>query len=158
MSNISDEKVFDRAVDLIVHQDQMLQNWTTRYIAVEGGLMLAVATLIQWRVSTPSLLDAQYSSPFVAAQSLLALLGILAAWLITRMIANELEWQKNYVLATKRAEGDDPTLYPFEVKPGPGRTLKLFQRASWLLTVLWLVLLAIIILLPIPSMPASATP
>ena len=59
MSNIDDEKVFDRAVDLIVHQDQMLQNWTTRLVAIEGGLMFAVATLLQWRANTPSLSSQQ---------------------------------------------------------------------------------------------------
>ncbi len=157
MSDISNEKVFDRAVDLIVHQDLMLQNWTTRYIALEGGLMFAVATLIQWRASNPVLQTGNYSLPFVAAEVLIAALGVGAAWLITEMIKYELEWQRNYVMAAKRAEGDGPTLYPFEIKPGTGRTLMLFRRASVLLTAMWLGLLLIIVFLPVAP-TVSATP
>ncbi len=149
MSNISDEKVFDRAVDLIVHQDQMLQNWTTRLVAIEGGLMFAVATLLQWRVNTPALLANNYSIPFIAAETLIAFLGIGAAWLIAKMVEFELEWQRNYVMATKRAEGENPVLYPFEMPRSSGsRTLRLFHWTRWLLTLMWLGLIAVIVFLP----------
>jgi len=156
MSNINNEKVFDRAIDLIVHQDQMLQNWTTRLVAIEGGLMFAVATLLQWRVNTPSLLANTYSIPFIVAETLIAFLGIGAAWLIAKMIEYELDWQRNYVIATRRAEGDNPVLYPFEMPRGSAsRTLRLFHWARWLLTLMWFGLIAVIVFLP--QIPATAS-
>ncbi len=148
MSGVSNEKVFDRAVDLIIHADQMLQSWTTRYITIEGGLAFAGAALIKWRIDTPALQTSSYAFSFVVAEVLLVALAIVSAWLITKMIGYELEWQKNYVSTTKRAEGDTPILVPFEVRPGAGRTLSLFQWTSLLLTVMWLGFLAVILFLP----------
>src|SRR3990172_1025743 len=97
----------------------------------------------------------QYSIPFIAAEMLIALLGIGAAWLIAKMVEFELDWQRNYVMATKRAEGDDPLLYPFETPRGSSsRTLRLFLWARWLLTLMWFGLIAVIIFLQ--SIPGVA--
>ena len=148
MSNISNEKVFDRAIDLIVHADQMLQSWTSRYIAIEGALAFAAATLIKWRADTPELQKSGYLLLFIMAEVLIVVLGIVAAWLITKMVEYELEWQRNYVLAAKRAEGDNAVLYPFEVKQGTSRTLNLFRWSSIILTVMWLGISATIVVLP----------
>ena len=146
MGDVSNEKIFDRAVDLIVHGDRMLQGWTGRYIVIQGGLAFAAATLIKWRAESPELLKTNYIALYVVAQIAIVALGISSAWLITKLIRNELDWQKNYVTATRRAEGDSPLLYQFEVQKGKSRTANYFHWASIIMTGIWTISLVFIVL------------
>jgi len=49
MSEVTRDKLFDRAVDLVINQDHVVQQWTGRYIAVQTSLTVAMAILLSWK-------------------------------------------------------------------------------------------------------------
>ena len=104
MSEVSKEKAFDRAVDLVLNQDRVVQKWTGRYIAVQTSLAVAAAALLSWK--GPHL-------GFVAVVLALLIGGIaiVLALALTQIIEREYEWQKRYVEMVRRTEGKDPLLY-----------------------------------------------
>ena len=118
MSEITRDKAFDRALDLVINQDHVAQQWTGRYIAVQSGLAIAAAALLSWKGAALGLL----------AAILAGLIGIIAIVLtraITQIIAREYNWQKRYVEMVIRTEGDSPFLYqpPGKYEPLLGRNI-----------------------------------
>jgi hypothetical protein len=116
MSEVTREKLFDRAVDLVINQDHVAQQWTGRYIAIQTSLAVAAAALLSWR------------GPYLGwvAAILAVLLGIIAsvlAYAVTEIIKREYEWQKRYVAMVKRTEGDPPLLYQDNYEPLPGQDI-----------------------------------
>jgi hypothetical protein len=138
MSKVAPDKAFDRAVDLIINQDHVIQSWTGRYITTQGGLAIAEATLLGWQ-------GANYGLLIAAAAILLAVLGIASAWLITEIIKREYRWQSIYVEAAQRAEGSDPIIYTVEVKPEPGFIARVFLRLRPILVVAWSLFLLLLL-------------
>ena len=49
MSQVDRDKAFDRAIDLVINQDRVTQQWTGRYIAIQTSLAVAAATLLSWK-------------------------------------------------------------------------------------------------------------
>jgi hypothetical protein len=104
MSEITREKVFDRAIDLVINQDHIAQQWTGRYIAVQSGLAIAAAALLSWNGLALGVLAAILAG-------LIAVMAIVLAVAITQIIKREYNWQKRYVEMVVRTEGDSPLLY-----------------------------------------------
>jgi hypothetical protein len=143
MSEVNKDKVFDRAVDLVINQDHVIQQWTGRYIAVQTSLAVAMATLLLWRGAD---LD------FVVAILLSVLIGGIAIMLsckMTNIIKREHEWQKKYVEMVKRTEGKDPLLYQnsdhYEPLPEKDISAIFAQIKFWLIVAWSLVILMTII-------------
>lgn len=103
MSEVTKDKAFDRAVDLVINQDHVIQQWIGRFITVQTSLAVAAAALISWKGS----------NGFVVV-TLAILIGIIAsmlAYAMTQIIKREYEWQERYVEMVKDIEGDEPLLY-----------------------------------------------
>lgn len=104
MSEISRERAFDRAIDLIMKQNDVVQDWVARLVLIEGGLGIAVGTLLSWKGSD--------SSPAVFTLIiLLASFGMASAVLISLVLDRHQRWQALYVDMVKRVEGNDPLLF-----------------------------------------------
>ena len=116
MSMVDRSKAFDRAIDLTIHQDHIIQDWTGRYVTIQTSLVVAEAALLAWKGQTGGL-------PIKILATLIAFLGMVFVWAITAIIMRECEWQARYVEMVKRAEEIDPYLYQFEYKPihGPNK-------------------------------------
>ena len=138
MNKVTSDKVFDRAVDLIINQDRVIHSWTGRYITIQSGLAIAVAALLNWQRANIWLI--------IIAASLLAVLGIIFALLITEILKRECQWQSVYVEAAQRAEGIDPVIYTLPVKPGPGFIARVFLRLRWFVVSAWILFVGLLVL------------
>lgn len=138
MSEVNRDKVFDRAIDLVINQDHVAQQWTGRYIAVETSLAVAAAALLSWKgVGLVALVLAL----------LLGAMAIVLALALTDIIKREYEWQKRYVEMVRRTEGDSPLLYqpPEQYEPLPDRDIPgAFVRIRPWIIAAWCVLVLII--------------
>lgn len=144
MSEVNKDKAFDRAVDLVINQDHVIQQWTGRYIAVQTSLAVAMATLLLWRGAD---LD------FVVAILLSVLIGGIAIMLsckMTKIIKREYEWQEIYVKMVKDIEGDNPLLYKKNYEPLPGKNIstRFTQIQRWLILA-WILVVITVIILPL---------
>src|SRR2546425_13209455 len=137
MSEVTKDKAFDRAVDLVINQDHVAQQWTGRYIAVQTSLAIALAALLSWK--------GPLGVVAVILGVLIGLIAIVLAHAVTEIIKREYEWQKRYVEMVRRAEGSDPILYqePGKYEPLPGRDIpSTFAKirpwviATWVLIIL----------------------
>jgi len=148
MSEVTKDKAFDRAVDLVIHQDDIAQQWTGRYIAVQTSLAVATAALLSWRGVHLGLVAVIFTS-------VIGFIAIVLAHALTRIITREYEWQKAYIEMVKRTEGNNPLLYlkpgdykRFEGKDIPGT----FAQIQTWITVAWvLVIFFVIICQIVPS-------
>lgn len=142
MSKVTRKKAFDRAVDLVINQDHVVQQWTGRYIAIQTSLAIAAGTLLSWK--GPQL-------GFIAVILVLVIgtSAIMLACALTEIIKREYEWQKRYVEMIKRTEGNDPFLYQKhdEYEPLPGKSItSIFSRfnryiiGAWVVAILFVVL------------------
>jgi hypothetical protein len=104
VSDVNRDKAFDRAIDLVVNQDHVVQQWTGRYIAVQTSLAIATATLLSWK-------GPDFWPFAVVLAPLLGVIAIVFTYAITAIITREYEWQKKYVEMVRRTEGDSPFLY-----------------------------------------------
>lgn len=143
MSEITRDKAFDRALDLLINQDHVAQQWTGRYIAVQGGLAITAATLLSWKGVALGLLGAILAG-------LIGVIAIVLTRAITQIITREYNWQKRYVEMVIRIEGDSPFLYqpPGKYEPLPGRNIPgtFDQIEPWIITV-WVAFIFFIALL-----------
>ena len=48
MSEISRTQALDRAVEFTTNQDKLIHSWVGRYLAIQSGLAVAVAAVINW--------------------------------------------------------------------------------------------------------------
>jgi|GEM_PF-2588885 len=142
MSEVTKDKAFDRAVDLVINQDHVAQQWTGRYIAIQTSLAVAAAALLSWK--GPHL-------GFVAV-ILTLVIGIIAIVLgcaMTQIIRREYEWQKRYVEMVKRTEGNEPLLYqePGKYEPLPGKDIPgtFAQIQPWIIAAWALVIILVIV-------------
>jgi hypothetical protein len=143
MGEVTKEKAFDRAVDLVINQDHVVQQWAGRYIAIQTSLAVAMATLLLWKGGD---LD------FFVAILLSVLIGGIAIMLsckMTNIIKREYRWQKKYVEMVKRTEGKEPLLYQntdnYEPLPGTDISTIFAQIKFWLILAWFLVILITII-------------
>jgi hypothetical protein len=99
MSTVNNEKAFDRAVDLVINQDRVVQEWGRRYVAIQASLALAAAALLAWK----GLLGVIVIP--------LGVIPIILAKAMGQIMRREYDWQKTYVEMVKRTEGNEPLLY-----------------------------------------------
>lgn len=141
MSEVTKDKAFDRAVDLVINQDHVAQQWTGRYIAIQTSLAVAVAALLSWK--GPHL-------GFVAVilAVVIGSIAIVLAYAVTQIIKREYEWQKRYVEMVRRTEGNDPLLYqePGKYEPLPGKNIPgtFAQIQPWIIGAWALVILLVV--------------
>jgi hypothetical protein len=149
MSEVSREKAFDRAVDLVIHVDHIVQGWVQRFMLIEAGLAMAVGTILGWKGSQP---DAVILTLVV----LLAAFAVVFAILIPVIMERLLRWQAHYIKAVKRAEGNKPYLY----QPGyrlRGPTLRIaFIFTGAIVAVVWIGFLATLVTQFQPSLEPRA--
>ena len=135
MSEVNRDIAFNRAVDLVVNQDNVAQKWTGRYIAIQTSLAIAAAALLSWKGPDLGLVA-------VGLAVLIGIIAIVLAHSLTQIIKREYEWQKRYVEMVRRTEGNDPLLYqePGKYKPLPGKDIpttfskiKPWIIAAWIL-------------------------
>jgi hypothetical protein len=138
MSAVSPDKAFDRAVDLVINQNQVVQDWARRFTLIETGLGIAVGTIIGWKGSQP---DAVILTLIIV----LASFGVAFAVLTTLILERHHRWQALYVEMVKRVEGDRPYLYQRDYKlPGPDLRIA-FITLGAIVTIGWIALLAILV-------------
>jgi len=104
MSEVGRNKAFDRAVDLVVHADDLTNQWTGRLIAVQTSLVVAEAALLVWK--------GDQSGAIVAALAvLIGLTAIVSLFAVTRIIVREHDTGHGYIGMVKRTEGQAPYLF-----------------------------------------------
>jgi hypothetical protein len=134
MSEVTKDKAFDRAVDLVINQDHVIQKWTGRYIAVQTSLSVAMATLLSWK-------GADLGFVAILLSVLIGGIAIILSCKMTKIIKREYEWQKEYVEMVKRTEGENPLLYQHESLPSRDISIIFAQIKFWLIVAWSLVIL-----------------
>jgi hypothetical protein len=124
MSEVNRDKVFDRAVDLVINQDHIVQQWTIRYIAIQSGLAVGAAAVLSW------------NGPHLGLVLLIGIIAIVMVHAVTQIIVREYEWQKRYVEMVRKTEGQDPLLYQesgkYEPLPGKDISTTFVQIKPWI--------------------------
>lgn len=85
MSNIDAERAFDRAVDLVIHTDNLTTNWTGRLVTVQTSLVVAEGILLGWKSEQPSLLIA-------ALALLIGIVGVSSLLILSNIVVREHEY------------------------------------------------------------------
>jgi len=140
MSEVTKDKAFDRAVDLVINQDHIIQQWTGRYIYVQAALAGAEAAIISWK--SPNL---GFNVAILAV--LIGVIAIVLACKMTQIIKREYEWQKEYVEMVKRTEGKDLLLYQNKTLPGKDIPSIFEEIKIWIILV-WILFIIAIALSP----------
>jgi hypothetical protein len=143
MSEVTKDKAFDRAVDLVINQDHVIQQWTGRYITVQAGLATALATVLSWK-------GVDLGFVTIPLSILISSIAIMLSCKITKIIKREYEWQDIYVKMVKRIEGQDPLLYQNNYEPLPGKNIstRFTQIQRWLIWA-WILVVITVIILPL---------
>ena len=97
---MDESKLLDRAVDLILKQDDLIQSWSGRYIAIQSGIAVAVGGIISWKGPAPGW----------SVTAVLAMLGVLAivfAFLLSAVINRHLAWQRGWTQLRERVAAYD---------------------------------------------------
>lgn len=138
MSEVSKDKAFDRAIDLVINQDHIIQQWTGRYITIQGGLAAALAAVLSWKG-----IDLGFIT--IPLSVLIGSIAIMLSCKITKIIKREYEWQDTYVKMVKRTEGKDPLLFQDNYEPLPGKKISVhfIQIQKWIILAWVLVIIAI---------------
>jgi len=142
MSEVTKDKAFDRAVDLVINQDHVVQQWTGRYIAVQTSLAVAAATLLSWK-------GPQLGFIVVILAVLIGGIAIILTHAMTQIIKREYEWQKKYVEMVKRTEGNEPLLYQNtgNYEPLPGKDIpSIFKQIKKWIILVWILVIIVIVL------------
>ncbi|MCX5634578.1 MAG: hypothetical protein NTW55_01870 [Planctomycetota bacterium] len=135
MSEVNRDKIFDRAVDLVINQDHVIQQWTGRYITIQTSLAVAAGVLLSWK--SPNL-----DSIVAILVVLISIIAIVLAHALTQIIKREYEWQERYVAMVKKTEGQNPIFY--QEKPIPGKDIpttfvqiKPYIVVAWILFIIF---------------------
>jgi hypothetical protein len=137
ISNVNVDKAFNRAVDLVVHADQVTNMWTGRLVAVQTSFVIAEGVLIIWK--------GNQQGPIIA--SLVALIGIVAIVLLfalARIVIREHDTGHGYIEMVKRTEGTNPYLFR-DVDSGPSgpKFSKVINTVKWVLAIAWAIFLVL---------------
>jgi hypothetical protein len=138
MSEVTKDKAFDRAVDLVINQDHVIQQWTGRFIAVQTSLAVAAAALISWK-------GPQLGFIVVILAVLIGGIAIILTHAMTQIIKREYEWQKKYVEMVKRTEEKEPLLYQDELLPGKDIPSIFKQIKPWIIGA-WVIVILLVVL------------
>lgn len=123
MSTVSNDKAFDRAIDLVMHADKVTDLWTGRLLTLQSGLFTAAGALLLWK-GTP------LSAVVILASALITAAGIISAITLIVIIIREHDTGHSYIEMVKRTEGNDPYLFRALDAPPPGPRFKTVMR--WL--------------------------
>lgn len=127
--------VFDRAIDLVVDTNEMGRGWTTHLVTIQAALVAAAGAFFRGSIRLTDLI------PIFVLSSL----GASTAYVFTRLMRINWEWQGRYVETARIAQGTDPLLYSTkQLPPGfvagrAGRTSRIMSAFGWGLILLWTV-------------------
>lgn len=139
MSNISAEKAFDRAVDLIIHADKLTADWTGRIVTVQTSLVISEGVLFGWKGDQPSAL-------FVSLAILIAVVGLFSLVFFTNVVVREHEYGHCFVEMVKRAEGSSPFLYSDKLTEVPGiRFARAITILKWVMSASWIIFIIVVL-------------
>ena len=130
MDGVDRKVLFERAVDLVINQDQNVHSWAGRYVAIQGGFATAVSAIIGWRGSAGT-------AAVTALLCLLAVLAIILARVLTAILERELEWQGAFVRSVKLIEGPDPVVFRERMLPDRRGMERHFRVATIAVTIAW---------------------
>ena len=151
MSRIEPSQLFDRAIELIIKQDEIIQSWAGRYITVQSSFAVAVSAVIAWKGLQPG-----WAITIVTV--LLALVASVLAILMSSVIERHLAWQRAFTESVRFIEGDKPVLYREDMVPeGAGTRLSTFFKVvRYIVPVAWLALVAALLLYQFGTLTAAA--
>ncbi len=109
MSEISREAAFNRSIDLVMKQNDVVQDWVARFVLIQGGLGIGVGTLLTWK----GLPTAPAALTFML---LLSFFGVACSILAGIILERHQRWQATYIEMVKRAEGAHPYLFQHDKK------------------------------------------
>jgi hypothetical protein len=140
MSRIDYKQGFDRAVDLIIKQDDVVDSWTARYIGVESGIAIAIGVILGWKGVTEQWV-------ITGLVVLLAVLAIVFSFLMSAAVNRHLAWQCGYIESVKQIEGEGPLLYrEGMIDKAEGTRLSSFYKSlRWVLLAVWVVFIVVIL-------------
>ena len=130
MNGVDRKVLFERAVDLVINQDQNVHSWAGRYLAIQGGFATAVSAIIGWRGSTGT-------AAVTALLCLLAVLAIILAHVLTAILERELAWQGGYVKSVKLIEGAEAVVFRDGMLPDRRGMERHFRTATVAVTIAW---------------------
>lgn len=139
MSNIDPTKAFDRAVDLVIHGDNLANTWTGRLVAVQSSLIVAEGALLIWKGN-------QSGSIVGALAALIGVIAIASLFALCRILVREHDTGHAYIAMVKRAEGNDPYLFRDGDSGPPGPSFsRNINALKWLLVVAWTFFLVVVV-------------
>jgi hypothetical protein len=150
-------------IDVILHEDTLCQKWIEFLIAVEAALVVALGFLL--RSTTESTAIQKVTSPVVqGGVYMIPLIGILAAWILTRLALLSQRWIGWYVSRFDALPDFEEKVFPKgRGKPGfpdirgsldsYGGTIRWL---GWIIEAGWMVVL-ILLLIPLVKAAVLAT-
>ena len=135
MSEVNRDKLFERAVDMVIKEGEYVETWAGRLVTVHAGLATAVGLVVSWNAS--AFLLRNLSAAIVV---LLAGIAVVLSVLMERIIRWHLAWQAAYVESVKQIEGNASLLFRKDMLANPcsHRVGRLFTVITVVLCVAWL--------------------
>jgi hypothetical protein len=133
MSAISNEKAFDRAIDLVKLASQLTLKWTSYLITVQTSLVTLEGAILAWRSNA-------IGAAVLMGSMLVAALGALSVYVLTNIVIREHEYGHMYIQMAIRAEQNNPILFGNSDPPVTGKKFVVVMRLMrYALLIVWAV-------------------
>jgi hypothetical protein len=130
-------KAFDRAVDLVVHADEVTNTWMGRLVAIQTILAIAEGALLVWKGTQSGHLIAS----FVA---LIGIVAIVLLFALAQIVIREHNTGYGYIEMVKRIEGANSYLFR-DIDSGPPgfKFSTIITVVQWAFAIAWIIFLLI---------------
>jgi hypothetical protein len=108
MADVTKDRLFERAVDLIINADHVSGTWITCYVSVQGGLGVAAGAILAFSTKSNTLKE--------IAGIFLSLIGVIFGFAIVAILRRNAAWQRHFKAVARAAQ--DPSLVPILFEEG----------------------------------------
>lgn len=141
MSDLDRTHLFDRAADLVVHEDRNVHVWLGGTLFVEFALAVAALVVLAWAD--------QVDGWTVLGLALVAVFAVVLAIAGTAGALRHVERQRAAAAAARRAETADgatpATLFTDDHERQAARLNRVIRRARWGVVAVWLIFAAVLV-------------
>lgn len=141
MTRMDANHLFDRAADLVVHEDRNVHVWLGGTLLVEFALAVAALVVLAWAD--------QVDGWTVLGLALVALVAVVLALAGTAGALRHVERQRAAAAAAGRVETADgaapATLFTDDHERQAARLSRVIRRARWGVVAVWLIFAAVLV-------------
>lgn len=139
MADLDPTHLFDRFVDLVMHEDRNVHAWLGGTLVVEFLLAVCALVVLGW--------SDQIDGWTVTGLVLLSVLGAVLAMVGTTGADRHVERQRMFATSAAALQSDDtPSLFGASHQDYSARLSRLIRRARWVVLLVWLAFAAALVI------------